>query len=147
YFTTTCDTDGYGITGTSGNTSPLSRMGGMGLFNKVEPDGYSEFGRIWMNTANLCERMRFVQHLLMPTTSSTKDDDYGSPGLKNTSDPAKLVKLKLPASSWNDPAALVDYFLSLLYPGEGRANLGLDRQAAINFLTTDDAGNPASFSL
>src|SRR5262249_51761962 len=35
----TADSDGYGISGTNGNTSPLSRMGGMGLFNKPEPDG------------------------------------------------------------------------------------------------------------
>ncbi|HEY2951110.1 MAG TPA: DUF1800 family protein [Verrucomicrobiae bacterium] len=146
YFTTTCDTDGYGVTGNN-NTSPLSRMGGMGLFNKAEPDGYSEFGRIWLNTANLCERMRFVQHLLQPTSSSLKSSDYSSPGLKNTSDPAKLIRLKLPSSSLNDPAAIVDYFLGILYPGEGKGNLGLDRQAAINYLTTDDAGNPAAFNL
>jgi uncharacterized protein (DUF1800 family) len=146
YITTTADTDGYGIGGTGGNTSPLSRMGGMGLFNKPEPDGYSEMGRIWLNTANLCERMRFVQHLLMPSTSSLKSSDYGSPGTKNISDPAKLVRLKIAQVSWNDPAAIVDYFLRILYPGEGRANLGLDRQAAIEFLITDDAGRPSPFN-
>ncbi len=148
YFTTTCDTDGYGVTGNNNTTtSPLSRMGGMGLFNKAEPDGYSEFGSLWLNTANLCERMRFVQHLLMPASSSTKDDDYTSVGIKNTSDPAKLVRLKLPSASWNDAAAVTDFFLGILYPGEGRGNLGLDRQAAITYLTTDDAGNASAFNL
>jgi Protein of unknown function (DUF1800) len=121
-------------------------MGNMGLFNKAEPDGFSEFGRIWLNTANLCERMRFAQHLLMPTTSSTKDDDYGTAGFRNTSDPVKLLKLKAPAGSWNDAGAVVDFFLSLLYPGEGRGNLGPDRQAAINFLNVTELGVASNFS-
>ena len=79
----TSDTDGYGI------TSPLSRMGGMNLFDKAEPNGYSEFGYIWLNTANLCERMRFAQHVLMPTSSSLKGTDYGT--TRNVSDPVKLL--------------------------------------------------------
>lgn len=135
----TADTDGNAL------VSPLSRMGGMNLFNKAEPDGWSEFGRIWLNTANLCERMRFVQHLLMPTSSSLKNTDYGT--TRNTSDPAGLARLKLPQSSWNDPAAVVDYFISIIYPGEGRANLDLHRTAAINFLNTTDAGAPSAFNL
>ena len=144
YVSATCDSDGYGISGASGNTSPLTRMGNMALFNKPEPDGYSEFGRNWLNTANLCERMRFAQHLLMPTTSSTKDDDYGSPGLKNTSDPVALLKLKLPGASLNNAAAVVDFFLGLLYPGEGAGNTGRDRQAAIDYLNLDEAGTTTS---
>jgi uncharacterized protein (DUF1800 family) len=143
----TCASDGYGISGTNGNTYPLNRMGGMGLFNKPEPDGWSEFGRIWMNTANLCERMRFAQHLLMPTGAGTKDDDYGSAGLRNTSDPVALLRAKTPGASWNDDAAVVDFFLGLLFPGEGAANMGRDREAAINFLNTNDAGTaPSAFA-
>ena len=92
YVSATCDSDGYGITGKNGNTPPLSRMGSMQLFNKAEPDGYSEFGRIWLNTANLAERMRFVQHLLMSSGSSLKTSDYSTPGSANTSDPVKLLK-------------------------------------------------------
>jgi uncharacterized protein (DUF1800 family) len=144
YITSTCDSDGYGITGTNGNTYPLSRMGGMGLFNKPEPDGFSEFGRIWLNTANLCERMRFAQHLLMPTAAGTKDDDYGAPGRLNTSDPVALLKLKLPQASWTNDGAVVDFFLNLLYPGEGTANLGRDREAAITYLNLNEAGTGAS---
>jgi uncharacterized protein (DUF1800 family) len=144
WVSSTCDSDGYGITGTNSNTSPLSRMGGMGLFNKPEPDGWSEFGRIWMNTANLCERMRFVQHLMMPTASTIKDDDYGSAGLRNTSDPVALLRAKLPGASWNNDSAVVDFFLGLLFPGEGAANLGRDREAAINYLNTDEAGTGSS---
>jgi uncharacterized protein (DUF1800 family) len=134
YVSTTADTDGYAL------ASPLSRMGGMNLFNKAEPDGYSEFGRIWLSTANLAERMRYAQSLLMTTAYALKDDDYGASGRNNVSDPAKLVRLKLPSTSWNDPAAIVDFFLGILYPGEGAGNLGLDREAAINFLNSNDAG-------
>ena len=133
YVSTTADTDGAGL------ITPLSRMGGMNLFNKVEPDGYSEMGRIWLSTANLCERMRFAQHLMMTANYGIKTSDGSR---NNVSDPAKLVRLRLPSSSWNDPGAIVDYFVSILYPGEGVANLGLDRQAAIDFLNSNDAGVP-----
>jgi uncharacterized protein (DUF1800 family) len=136
YVSTTADTDGYAI------ASPLSRMGGMNLFSKAEPDGYSEFGRIWLSTANLAERMRYAQSFLMTTSYGLKDDDYGAGGRNNISDPARLVRLKLPSTSWNDPGAIVDFFLGILYPGEGAANLGLDRQAAIDFLNSNDAGTP-----
>jgi uncharacterized protein (DUF1800 family) len=144
YVSSTCDSDGYGISGTNGNTYPLNRMGNMALFNKPEPDGYSEFGRIWFNTANLDERMRFVQHLLMPGNSSLKTSDYGGPGRNNASDPVALIKLKLPAASWNNDAAVVDFFLSLLFPGEGVANLGRDREAAITYLNLNEAGTASS---
>jgi uncharacterized protein (DUF1800 family) len=134
----TSDTDGYGI------NSPLNRMGGMTLFDKAEPNGWSEFGYLWLNTANLCERMRFAQHVLMTTTSSLKNTDYGT--TRNVSDPVKLLKAKLAPASWNDAAAVVDYFLGILYPGEGRANLDMDRTAAINFLNTSESGASSLFT-
>jgi uncharacterized protein (DUF1800 family) len=140
----TAESDGYGLTGRNNNTSPLSRMGGMGLFNKTEPDGFSEFGRVWLNTANLAERMRFVQHLLMPSTSSLKTSDYGTPGAANTADPVRLLRLRLPASDWNKDSAVVDFFLGLIYPGEGAGNLGRDRQAAMDYLNADEAGVPGA---
>lgn len=135
YVSATSDTDGYGI------VTPLSRMGGMNLFNKAEPDGYSEFGRIWLSTANLNERWRFAQHLLMASNYEIKTTDGSR---NNTSDPVKLIRLKLPSDRWNDPGAIVDYFVHILYPGEGAANLGLDRQAAIDFLNTSDDGRTSS---
>ncbi len=140
FVSATSDTDGYGL------TSPLSRMGGMNLFNRPEPDGFSEDGRIWLSTANLDERWRFAQHLLMATSYGLKNTDYAT--TRNTSDPAKLVRLKLPAASWNDPAAIVDYFFTLLAGAEGAGNLGMDRQAAIDFLNTADNGTtPSPFNL
>jgi uncharacterized protein (DUF1800 family) len=138
YISATADTDGYGL------ASPMSRMGGMSLFNKPEPDGYSEFGRNWLSTANLDERWRFAQHLLMASNYGLKNSDYG--GRAGVSDPSALIRAKLPSSSWNDPAAIVDFFLGLLYPGEGVANLGQDRQAGIDFLNTNEAGASSPFS-
>ena len=145
WVSSTCDSDGYGlVVDSSGLQSPLRRMGNMLLFDKPEPDGYSEYGRIWMSTANLCERLRYVQHLMMPTSSSTKNDDYGNPSVKNTSDPVALLKSRLPSTDWNNDAAVVDFFLGLLFPGEGAANRGRDREAAINYLNTNDAGTGSS---
>ena len=138
WVTVSGDTDGYGL------ATPLSRMGGMNLFNKAEPDGWSEYGLIWLNTANLCERYRFVQHLLMPTAGNLKLTDYNT--RNNTSDPVKLLKSKLPASSWNDAGAVADYFLNHLFPGEGLGNLGADRAAAINFLNTAENGTASAFT-
>jgi uncharacterized protein (DUF1800 family) len=134
----TSDVDGYDF------RLPLSRMGNMNLFDREEPDGYPEIGRLWLNTANLCERMRFAQHLCMATGSTLKDDDYGASGDDNVADPVLLLKAKAPASTWNDAGAVVDFFLGLLYPGEGRANLDLDRAAAIEFLDSSDTGAPGS---
>ena len=138
YVSATADTDGYGL------ASPLSRMGGMGLFNRPEPDGFSEFGRNWLSTANLDERWRYAQHLLMASNYGLKNADYGA--TRNTSDSSALIRAKLPSASWNDPAAITDFFLGILYPGEGTGNLGQDRQAAIDFLTTNEAGAPSAFN-
>jgi uncharacterized protein (DUF1800 family) len=134
----TADTDGYDI------RTPISRMGEMKLFDREEPDGYAETARPWLSTATFAERLRFAQHLLMASNNSLKNSDYGSGGAQNTSDPVRLLKAKLPSSSWNDAGQIVDYFLSLLYPGEGRANLSLDRAAAVRFLNSDDTGAPDS---
>jgi len=137
FVSATADTDGYAL------ATPLSRMGGMGLFNKPEPDGFSEFGRNWMSTANLDERWRFAQHLLMASNYGLKNTDYGT--TRNTSDPSALIRARVPSSSWNDSAAITDFFLSILYPGEGTGNLGQDRQAAIDFLNTNEQGASSPF--
>ena len=104
---------------------------GMNLFHREEPDGWSELGRDWINTSSLVDRMRFLQGFLKV-------------GNTRYSDPVGLLKLKMPASQWRDPAAVADYFLDLLFLGEGRANLTLDRAAAIAFMNTNEAGTLAS---
>lgn len=134
----TADTDGYDI------RTPLNRMGNMNLFDREEPDGYPETGRLWLNTANLCERMRFAQHLCMASNSSIKDDDYGGSGDDNTANPVLLLKTKAPAQSWNDAGAVADFFVGLLFPGEGRANLDLERRAAVEYLNANDTATPNS---
>jgi uncharacterized protein (DUF1800 family) len=102
---------------------------GMRLFNREEPDGWSEFGADWINSSSLIERMRFVQERLRSVSLA---------------DPVALLKLKLPSTQWRDAGAVSDYFLSILFPGEGKANLDLDRANAIIFLNTLDNGTTAS---
>jgi len=129
------DTDGYAVSTT------MKRLN-MALFNRIEPDGYSEFGRDWINTAALIERMRFAQNFLMTVKDPLKTKEVGSRGKNNVSDPVGLLKLKLPPDQMRDPAAVVDYFLGLFFPAEGKANLDLDRTRAITFLSMNDAGTP-----
>ena len=42
-------------------------------------------------------------------------------GFNNLTDPVGLLKKKLPAASWNNAGDVADYFLSILYPAEGKA--------------------------
>ena len=51
-----------------------------------------------------------------------------------------MLWLKTPSSKWLDAEAVADYFLSILFPAEGRANLDFDRRAALSFLNTMDNG-------
>jgi len=122
----TATTDGYSF------NNPLNRMGGMGLFNRAEPDGYPEAGPPWISAGTLDERVLFVQALLRSGTG----DDAGN----CTTDPVGLLKAKLPSNQWNDAGAVADYFLSIIYPGEGKANLDSYRELAINFLNKGDNG-------
>jgi len=126
----TANTDGYSYSG------PMGRMGAMGLFNRAEPDGYPESGPAWISAGTLAERLRYVQSLLLAGTG----DDAGS----NTTDPVALLKKKLPPGSWNNATAVADYFVGILFPAEGKANLDLYRNAAVNFLNTDDTGAGSS---
>lgn len=135
----TADTDGYDL------RSPISRMG-MNLFDRADPDGWPEHGAGWIDTARISERMRFIQNLLMAATDSLKDTDYGAGNDDNVSNPVQLLQARLPTAQWRDAAAITDYFLEILFPGEGKANLDLDRRAALAFLDSDDAGKPAPFA-
>jgi len=123
--------------------TPLSRMGSMNLFDRAAPDGYPEAGPPWISAGTLAERVRFIQSLLYNPAGAggvPKPSDAGT----STADPVGLLKLKLPNNSWNDPGAIADYFLGLLFPAEGKANLDLYRTAAINYLNTADDGVTSS---
>jgi len=122
---------------------PMEYMG-MKLFSRADPDGWPEKGYKWIDTLTVCERIRYIQNLLMEPSDPLKDEDYKSWGDDNVTYPVKLIKLKLPESSWTNAAKVTDYFLFLLFPGEGKANLDIDRSTAINFLNSDDSGVPGS---
>src|SRR5205823_3165992 len=114
---------------TDGNFSTqLNRMGNMSLFNRDAPDGYPETGPPWISAGTLAERLRFTQALLSNPASRPSDAGGAS------TDPVALLKKKLPAASWNNAGIVADYFLGILYPGEGKANLDLYRSSAISFL-------------
>jgi hypothetical protein len=132
--TFTASTDGYSF------ITSLSRMGAMSLFNRAEPDGYPEFGPPWISAGTLAERLRFTQAYLTAPTTSGRPTDAGS----SFSDPVALLKKKLPSGSWNNAGAVADYFLSIVFPAEGKANLDLYRLSAINFLNTADDGTTVS---
>jgi uncharacterized protein (DUF1800 family) len=142
--TFTADTDGYALVSSAAGAgaTPLGRMGGMFLFDRAEPNGYPEAGSSWISAGTLAERLRFIQALLHPANFSgvTRPTDAGT----STVNPVALLKLKLPGASWNDAGAVADYFLAILFPGEGAANLDLYRTAAINYLNDGSADSPAS---
>ena len=143
--TFTAGTDGYSIAGRSrtSSSSPLVRMGNMRLFDRDAPDGYPESGPPWISAGTLAERIRYIQTTLMTNGSPAKADGI-SGGNNNVTDPVALLKRKLPSASWNNAGAVADYFLAILYPGEGKANLDLYRGNAINFLNTSDDGASSS---
>lgn len=138
-------TDGFSISGRSPSaaTSPMTRMGVMRLFSRVEPDGYPEAGAGWISGGTLAERSHYIQSFLMSPGDAEKADDM-SGGNKNVSDPVGLLKKKLPASGWNDSRQVARFFLRILFPGEGQANL-LDYESAMDrFLNQSDDGLTAS---
>jgi len=143
--TFTAGTDGYSISGRSrtSSSSPLVRMGNMRLFDRDAPDGYPESGPPWISAGTLAERIRYIQTTLMATGDAAKADGI-SGGNNNVADPVSLVKRKLPASNWNNAGAVADYFLAILFPGEGKANIDLYRGNAINFLNISDNGASSS---
>jgi hypothetical protein len=116
------------------------------LFDRGDPDGYPEDSSGWISAGTLAERTRFVQSILI----ANGQNGHSDAGNNNLTDPASLLKYKLPQldppGSLTDAAAVADYVLSILYPGEGKANLDLYRALAINFLNTDDSGNPSPLS-
>ena len=128
--TATASTDGFSF------STRLSNMGLMNLFDRAEPDGYPEVGPSWISAGTLVERIRYIQAFC----NSGTGDDAGN----NVCDPVALLKKKVPAGSWDNAGAVADYFLSILYPGEGAGNLSLYRAAAMNFLNTADTGTTSS---
>ena len=133
----TADTDGF-------DTLTTIRRLNMKIFDRTDPDGWSEFGRDWISTAAMVERMRYVQNFVMSQRNPLKAVDFGTTGDDNVCDPVTLLKQRLPSTQWRDARKVADLFLGLIYLGEGRANLGPDRDAAIAYLNSNDTGTPNS---
>lgn len=134
--TPTADSDGVGI------QSMLTRAGRMRLFDRAEPDGYPEAGAPWISAGTLAERLRFVQALAL-RTSGTDQRPSGELDSETFIDPVSLLRAKRP-DGLADAGAAADYFLDLLFPAEGSANLAAYRDLAIRFLNTADNGTTAS---
>jgi hypothetical protein len=140
------DGNGIATATTDGSTGAfgdiLSRMGGMSLFNRSDPDGYPEAGYAWISAGTLAERVRFVQSLCtdptFPSGNGGRPNDAGS----NFADPVALIQRKLPVNQQLNAAAVVDYFLGIIFPGEGKANLSEYRAEAIAFLNDGSADIP-----
>src|SRR6185436_3197608 len=100
----------------------------------------------WISAGTLSERLRFIQSFCtaigQPGHTSTTNDAGSNTGC----DIVGLLRAKTPNTAWNKADQVADFFLGLLYPGEGRANLQLYRTAAINYLNTDDNGAASSFA-
>ncbi|MEO7297458.1 MAG: DUF1800 family protein [Verrucomicrobiota bacterium] len=132
--TYSANTDGYNL------IAPINRMGSMSLFDRAAPDGYPEDAPYWISAGTLSERIRFVQALAMITGQpSYSTTTKGDSGVNTTISPVPLIIAKLPLASRTNAAAVVDYFLGIIYPGEGAGNLDLYRTAAINFLNDGSA--------
>ncbi|PYJ04659.1 MAG: hypothetical protein DME25_09640 [Verrucomicrobia bacterium] len=146
--TLTADTDGYSISGTLNFSEldtryPLNRMGGMQLFDRQEPNGYPEDAASWISAGTLAERLRWVQTYCMSTSDTAKSD--GSAYANNSvCDPLALLRSKLalqnPPGSVTNEVSVANYLLSILFPGEGAANLGLYRAATVAFLSHAEDG-------
>jgi hypothetical protein len=139
----TSDTDGYSF------SIPLDRMGGMDLFDRVSPDGYPEDAQGWISGGTLAERIRFIQSFCI--TNGTSGHSGAQSGTGNdagscTCNPVMLINYKLPPASWYNASDIADYLLKILFPSEGAGNLTLYKAATINYLTTDDNGNPSSLN-
>jgi uncharacterized protein (DUF1800 family) len=129
----TAESDGFSL------EAALDRMSHMTLFDREQPDGFPEGGRELVSVSDLVERIRWVEAYL------TADGEIRNAEAGNTgADPVALLKLKLPTTAWTDAPQLADFFLGILYPGAGRANLDLLRQQAIEFLNTSDDGRSSS---
>jgi uncharacterized protein (DUF1800 family) len=95
--TFTADTDGRSL---SVKGAALDRMGGMNLFDRAEPDGYTESAGGWISAGTLAERLRFVQALLTAPAQRTAAPAITDAG-NSVADPVALIKLKLPSTDWS----------------------------------------------
>ena len=134
------DDGSYTVTTDGREIQPvMDRLGRMRLFDRMEPDGYPEDASAWISAGTLAERIRFVQAALMPAGMTGKSDV----GASTQTDPVGLLRIKAP-EAMRDSGKVADYFLDLLFPAEGQANLAAFRKIAVAFLDTADDGTTTS---
>jgi uncharacterized protein (DUF1800 family) len=152
--TFTAHSDGYGLIvpptgqqGFRGDQAPgsvLNLLGDMNLFNREDPDGWPEAGTGWINNSSLTERINFLSSLLTAVgqAGKTNGNMFFS---NNVTLPVRLLQHRMPTLADQQNAGKVaDFFLALLYPGEGKASLDEYRAAAIDWLNTDNDGVTSS---
>ncbi len=133
----TAGSDGYSFQG------PLIDLGNMPLFDRLTPDGYPEAGRAWISAGTVMARTRFAQSLCLPPGFLGKN----IAGLGHYLEPVALLSAKLPQDRLNDAASVADYLLSIVYPGEGKANLSPYRDLLVQRLNDGGTDSPPSVML
>ncbi|MCG8683558.1 MAG: DUF1800 domain-containing protein, partial [Desulfobacterales bacterium] len=94
---------------------------GMALFTRDAPDGYSELGSDWIDTASMLARIEFVR-----TLAENRDEDY-------VWDSMELVTTQ----GLTNADAIVDYFDRLLFQNTLTQT---DKIRILEFLNTDENG-------
>jgi len=100
---------------------------GMNLFQRADPDGFSEVSSDWADTLGFLERMRFCQNISSNNgnTSSSWDIDQ-----------------VMADNGLGTPEDLIEFFNGLLFQGR----LNDERKAVVlNFVNTDNDGDPSPF--
>jgi uncharacterized protein (DUF1800 family) len=115
--------------GTSTVRNYLSRMQHLYFQNPV-PTGYSELGADWLDTNNLLERHNFGM------------DMSGRTGTNFGADVIGLLNDNGVSTAVGNTEAIVDFYIDVLYGG---ALTPAERQAAIDYLNTDDNGVVSSY--
>jgi uncharacterized protein (DUF1800 family) len=110
----------------------LQRMQEQFHLNSI-PTGYSELGGDWIDTNNLLDRQNFGYDMATRTEASFGADVIGLLNAKGVST----------APTPNNAAAIVDFYAGVLFGG---ALTGAERQAAIDYLNTDDNGVVSNYT-
>ena len=112
----------------SGDELPeLNDQMGMTLFQRDDPDGYSELGGEWMDTATMLARIRFVREL---AANDDSDFSFDLTGYLNRHQVSTAEEI-------------VEFFSRNLFHGTLSP---ASRSLLLEFLTTDDNGNPRSLN-
>jgi uncharacterized protein (DUF1800 family) len=98
---------------------------GMHLFTRDDPDGYSELGFDWIDTASMLERIDFVREL-----AENRNSEY-------IWDPMRVLQERQPKTA----DQIVNYFDELFYQNTLKI---ADKFLLLHYLTTDENGSPIS---